>query len=464
MNRFAQVEADMDTFTNSLFPTSGNSNDLFYFNPLPYNRSAILEIDSPKDGKGGYCIGGVNLPQVTCDGKIFVYIPSVTAQGSIELHPDPRYQVPELTRSDAAHIENEYYHISIANGQINRIASVKNKNMILEGLTGSLLIREDRGGFWTTLPTGAVECESASAESCVESGGPLQRIITKGEIRGTKWNPAILCKWEREVRLWKNEDRMDFLYRIDWTGTGCDLSVSFPVPFYTLEAMYETPFAVWPRPAYEMQPGPFGDNRGGEWPSLRFVSVDNSKEAKDEAWGVSIVHQGSHGIIWKRREFIINLLHSPDTNNLECGAVCWDRVPVDGVIHDDDSQERGTHEFSFSLRLHQGNWKKGNTLRLAETVHAPLLKTNGSINGLALEMPSNAGYSALKPSDDGTGIILRLWEAGGEEAVCSFGYAEHGGVYLCGLNEDRLSPLRGEGGRYTVKLKPYEIVSVFLEL
>jgi alpha-mannosidase len=314
------------------------------------------------------------------------------------------------------------------------------------------------------MPTGVSEYESTAAEFSIESGGPLQRIIARGEIRGTEWDAGIVCKWEREVRLLKNEDRIDFLYRIDWEGTGSDLSISIPAPFDAPEAMYETPFAVWPRPAYEPKTGPFNENRGGEWPSLRFVSVDNTHENKGEPWGISIVHQGSHGIIWNHREFIINLLHSPDTNNLECGAVCWDLAPVDGVIHDDDSQERGIHEFSFSLRLHQGNWKEGNTLRLAETVHAPLLKTVGSINGLALEMPSNAGYSALKPSEDGTGIILRLWEAGGEEAVCSFSFAGHGDVYLCTLNEDRLSPLQKEGEKYRVKLKAYEIVSVLLEL
>ena len=99
---------------------------------------------------------------------------------------------------------------------------------------------------------------------------------------------------------------MDFLYKIDWEGSGCDLSVVIPTPFESDHADYETSFAVQSRPVYEPHNLPFSENRGGEWPSLRFVSVLSTGDGTS---GVSVVHEGLHDIIWNGRDFIINLLH-----------------------------------------------------------------------------------------------------------------------------------------------------------
>jgi hypothetical protein len=384
-------------------------------------------------------------------------LPDVAALDTAVLTVHSGVQAPKPERTETDRMENGLYRVQLQDGANLRLESPGVDGLCLEGPVGGLIVREDKGGFWTAQPTGRVKPADSVTEQFVETGGPLRRVITRGALAGTDWNPEVHCLWEREIRLWQGEDRVDFLYRIDWTGSGCDLSAVIPTPFEIDHACYETPFAVWSRPVYAPHNQPFSENRGGEWPSLRFVS------AGDGTHGVSVVHQGLHGIRWDGRAFIINLLHTPDAGNLECGAICWDLSPVDGVIHEPTAHERGIHRFAFSLRLHRGDWRTGHILRLTETLHHPLLEIGAAAEAPGLNLaalPDNVGYSALKPAEDGNGMLLRLWEGGGAETVCVIQYPGCEAAWLCGLNEERLSRLERAEGGFAVTLRPYEILSV----
>ena len=342
IGRYESANAQLD----ALFPASATGRQ-HLFNPLPYERSAIVAL---KDAKGEADIDGFVPQQVLVDGTLHVRVPAMPSLGTIAV--DFHKGSPQtLRRTDKAWIENAFYRIRLGDGCIGSIESPGTQMRLGSGV-GELIVREDKGGFWTTQPTGKTHA-ATTLEQHTEDSGLLQRIISRGEIRGAQWNGAIQCAWQREIRLWSGEDRIDFIYKLDWVGSGCDLSVAIPTLFCVQEASYETPFAVLQRPVYAERLAPFAANRGGEWPSLRFVSAGGAD------WGVSIVHEGCHGIIWNGREFIVNLLHSPDDHNLECGAVCWDLSPVDGAIPEPTAQETGAHEFRFSVRLHQGNWSAG---------------------------------------------------------------------------------------------------------
>ncbi|MDR1060077.1 MAG: glycosyl hydrolase-related protein, partial [Clostridiales bacterium] len=488
MGRFDAAEAQLDALCAPLLPQE-TAAERRVFNPLPYRRGGLVALAGAAGAAGiwgadvaadwgagaagatgaagtgdGGAAGAVShngepLPQVALDGTLYALLPDVAALDTAALTVRSGVQAPKPERTETDSIENGLCRIRLQDGANLRLESLRAGGLCLEGPVGGLIVREDKGGFWTAQPTGRVKPADSVTEQFVEAGGPLQRAITRGALRGTDWNPDVSCLWEREIRLWQGEDRVDFLYRIDWTGSGCDLSAVIPTPFESDRACYETPFAVWPRPVYEPRCQPFSENRGGEWPSLRFVS------AGDGNFGVSVVHEGLHGIRWDGREFVINLLHTPDESNLECGAICWDLAPVDGVIHEPTAHERGTHRFAFSLRLHRGDWRTGHILRLTETLHHPLLEvgaaaTAATAPGLDLsELPDSVGFSALKPAEDGDGMILRLWEGGGEEAACAIRYPGCEDAWLCGLNEERLSRLERAGDGFAVTLRPYEILS-----
>gem|GEM_PF-6803625 len=457
MNRFDAAEAELDALCVPLL-ARGTAAERRFFNPLPYRRGGLAALT---DTSGAVVHNGEVLPQVLLDGTLYAQLPAVAALDTALLTVNSGVRPPEPKRIETDSIENGFYRIRLQDGANLRLESLCADGLSLEGPIGGLTVREDKGGFWTTRPTGRAMPLDSVTERFAEAGGPLRRVITRGIFHGTDWNSGVKCLWEREIRLWQGEDRADFLYTIDWTGSGCDLSAVIPTPFESDHVCYETPFAVWPRPVYEPHNQPFSENRGGEWPSLRFVSAGN------DAFGVSVVHWGLHGVIWSGREFVINLLHTPDESNLECGAVCWDLAPVDGVIHEPTAHEHGIHRFAFSLRLHRGNWKAGRILRLTETLHHSLMEVGAAAAeapGLSLEeLPDNVGYSALKPAEDGSGILLRLWEGGGVEANCEIRYPGCKNAWLCGLNEERLSRLTKAGDSFSVTLRPYEIVSVLFE-
>ncbi|MDR1190914.1 MAG: glycosyl hydrolase-related protein [Verrucomicrobiales bacterium] len=453
MRRFDTAEREFDSALAVVTAGFDGAEGAHVFNPLPFPRSAIITL--PATART-VLADGQPVPAVVADGQVFARVP-LPALGSVELTESGAG--PEILRpANGTCIENEFYRVDADDGAVRRIVSARDERLALEGMIGELLVREDRGGFWTTRPTGASVSAGRGARGVVEESTLLQRVTVSGELRGVPWDENLRCAWEQETRLWRGEDRVDFIYRVDWAGTGSDLSVAIPLPFPLREAFYETPFAVWRRPAYAPVTEPFADNRGGEWPSLRFVSADCG------AWGVSVVHEALHGVSHNDGRFLLNLLHSPDPRNYECGTIWLDQaVPVSGILHDARSHEQGRHEFRFSLRLHDGDWQTGGALRLAEELHQPPLTLAKRPPRLPLTVsaPDNVGWSALKPAADGDGWILRVWEGAGRASSCVVEFGADGEVWRCVMdNERKTARLAGRDGHYAVALAPYEIVTV----
>jgi alpha-mannosidase len=455
MKRYVQIENDLNEFETIIYKKIGSTKSDYLFNPLPYQRKGIVALDKEYNL---VLVDEKEPDQVVIDGKLFLSIPEIIGFGSVKLSRDSGKKAPLMEKVEKTEIRNNFYKVVRKNGKIQYISSLSSEKMRIQET--NLVIREDKGGYWTTQPTGSIYQSLPADISYTEEGGPLERFVSRGTINGVPWNIKTSCKWEQEIRLWQNEDRIDFIYKIEWNGDGADLSVVIPTPFNIKNANYETPFAVWPRPSYKTNNIPFNDNRGGEWPSLRFVSVDNGD------WGISIIHEGCHGIIWNGNDFIINLIHSPKDGNHECGAICWDLVPVDGVIHEPTGHDCGSHEFHFSIVLHSGDWKTGNILQKTESIHQPLLITKSLIpfSDISLDAPNSVGFSALKPSEDRKGIVLRIWEGGGIKSKCTIIYPRCKCALRCGMNEKGTEKLEISNGKMNLELQPFEIVSILFRI
>jgi alpha-mannosidase len=87
-------------------------------------------------------------------------------------------------------------------------------------------------------------------------------------------------------------------------------------------------------------------------------------------------------------------------------------------IYPDPLADEGTQSFAYALLPHEGDWHEGGVREEAEDLNQPLLAKD--VSGLALGTVTPlrvagipAAFSALKPAEDGEGLVFRVYEPAG---------------------------------------------------
>lgn len=88
-------------------------------------------------------------------------------------------------------------------------------------------------------------------------------------------------------------------------------------------------------------------------------------------------------------------------------------------VYPDPLADEGTQSFTYALLPHCGDWLSGGVLAEAEDLNQALLHRRISANGDAAWTPLSIdglalGLGALKPAEDGAGLMLRTYEPGWE--------------------------------------------------
>jgi alpha-mannosidase len=98
---------------------------------------------------------------------------------------------------------------------------------------------------------------------------------------------------------------------------------------------------------------------------------------------------------------------------------------VRSPIYSDPLADEGLQSFTYSLMPHAGGWSEGGVREEAEDLNQPLLAVRaqnlaaGEVNPLNIRgIP--VALSGLKPSEDGEGLILRVYEPRGGRGEFSF--------------------------------------------
>ena len=139
-----------------------------------------------------------------------------------------------------------------------------------------------------------------------------------------------------------------------------------------------------------------------------------------------------------------------------------------------DARELRSYTFRYAIYPHRGDWKSAYSYRQA-------LEFNCALDGMQLRggeklpheksflsiKPENVILSALKVADDGDGIILRFYEAAGENTDAEITFfrepAEVKAVNLLEYEDEEVSKgLQIEGKRIKLNVKPFEIVTLRL--
>lgn len=400
-------------------------------------------------------------------------------------------------------IETDYYSIRLnENGQISRLFDKQfNRELLQDGLCGNeLQLFHDTPELWDAWDIAKdYEDRPASAQR-LKDWRLLEQSVDRIVVE-LIWD--IGCSSIRQQLVVPlHERRLEFRTFADWRESHKLLKVAFPLAMNGAKATYEIPFGALERPTH----------RNTSWEQAQYeVCGHRWADLSEHGYGVSLLNDCKYGYDIKDSVMRLSLLRAPS----------WPDVAAD----------RGEHYFTYALYPHEGSWQQAGTVREAALLNEPLRafevagqtegnngigvigKANeaakhgnvaiartdgaakhgniaiGDTNATASASRASSSLGAalgsshswinvtgegvvldtVKPAEDGSGIVLRLYESGGGRAEALIDLSEQ---LLNGeerftasevnVLEDWQSDLPMEGHSLRLSFKPFEIKSIKL--
>ena len=243
------------------------------------------------------------------------------------------------------------------------------------------------------------------ADGCV-------KIMEQGDVRvwmraTNRYNGSTLTQ---DFILYRAKPDIEVRVTADWHEHHKMLKLSFPVAVTDPSAHYEIPFGAITRPA-----------NGEEEPGHRWVDVDGRTDKG--TYGLALVNDAKYSYDVQDSDLRMTVVR---------GAIWAD--------HYGDRDEwcefmdQGMHKFTYHLLPHTGSWQDVGPVSipaLAAECNHPLTHVmetyhQGPLGAVQSYVSVEGGskgqlmVSALKPAEDGKGIVVRVYEACGKAVKGSF--------------------------------------------
>ncbi|MBN1656684.1 MAG: glycoside hydrolase [Deltaproteobacteria bacterium] len=148
-------------------------------------------------------------------------------------------------------------------------------------------------------------------------------------------------------------------------------------------------------------------------------------------------------------------------------------LSADGIsgplIPTPEAQELGVHNYSYSVYPYSGDWREAQIFRRAFETSQPLraIQINNrpdSDLSAAFEIePDNLVLSALKKSEDGTGVVVRFFETKGSACKAIITVPDRiKAASVVNLIEDEEKKIKIKNNKLRIMVGPFEIVSLKL--
>jgi alpha-mannosidase len=363
-----------------------------------------------------------------------------------------------LKQTQATSIENEFYRIDI-DSSVTGIYDKELGEYIMKGNVGDLVIEQDIGSPWETLtkPTfeeslstpyfidTVVDPEHSSSIKVLESCG--RKVIN---ITGSYINPVRKINkviWNQEITLYDGIKKIFFKTDIDWDAANNRVSISFPLSFKTPddEAFYEIPYGILKRKAYR---GVFGEHAqpNGDWPALNFMACRN--EEKD--YCVMLLNKGLPCHQVKNGVILLSILRSPD-------VLVW-ALDIEG------SKDKGRHTFEYAVTSNKGGLREGLAVQQGKEFNTEFMSCEAQSKEALLKTEycfvrntnNSVIISAIKRAEYDDSIIIRTYEAYGEDAIDTLKLFED----MEGSETNLLEEESGKAADIQFSYRPYEIKTV----
>jgi alpha-mannosidase len=436
--------------------TAGSA-PLLIFNPLGWQRSGLVEADIQMPGATPSGVSVLDakdhvLPSkiLSSDSKTNTYhllveakdIPSLGYQVA-HVVPGARSFAGDLKVSGTT-LENSVLKV-VVDPKTGCITSLYDKKSQFETLAphscgNELIAFQDKPKQFDAWNIDAdfdkvfTKLDMADSVQLVESG-PLRAVV-----RVTRtWQSS---KFVQDIELYNGMDQVNIVNDIDWHETHILLKAAFSLAASSPMATYEIPYGTIQRPT----------TRNNSWedakfevPALRWADLGNDQH------GFSLINESKYGYDAPGNVLRLSLLRSP--------------------TDPDPNADRGHHHFSYALYPHAGDWKQALTVRhgyeynyklraMQVEAHTGTLPLEHSFLGVGAE---NVVLTAVKKAEDSNALILRFYEWAGKDGNVSIQLPKGAtSAKLTNLIEqtDGASLPIESGGKVTVPVHPYEIVTV----
>jgi alpha-mannosidase len=280
-----------------------------------------------------------------------------------------------------------------ADGCIPSVRDLHANREVLAGVGNEFHLLRDYPNRWS-----AWDIEGSAMEDYqVVGGGGEGRVVESGPLR-------VVLEFSRSVNrslatqrivLRAGSRRLDFDTTVDWKERDRVLKVAFPLAIQTDHSVCEIQYGHVRRPVH----------RNTSWDAARFeIPLQRWLDLTEGDYGIALLNNGIFG-----------------------GDVLGNRVRLTllkGASAPDPEADLGIHRRTFSLFPHGGTTLQGGVIEEALALNVPLLVRPGAVAGGA-EMSwlsidrLGVTLEALKRSEDGAAIVVRLLEAGGRRTNVS---------------------------------------------
>jgi alpha-mannosidase len=442
-----QLEAVVATATGIRDGALGSGSGAWAIaNPTLDTRPLSVIIPDGNGWLGGDLIqqrveGGVLVHQAgeTLGGLETRVLPAGSEQGGTGHAPD---NAARAERTASGHtIENGVIRVEIgADGTLHRVFDKRANRDALSERGNQLWAYVDRPRAWDawdideTYESNGFEITGVDRIEIVEEG-PF-----RAAVRVTRtWRDSTFVQ---TYRLTADSSRVDIHTTIDWHERLMLVRAQFPTAIHTHEAIYETMFGVHKRPTH----------RNTAWDRARFeVSAHRFVDLSEPDYGVALLNDAKYG-------------HSAHNGTLGISL-------IRGSIFPDPLADEGTHEFTYALYPHEGDWIDGGVTAEARALNAPLIAVPVEA-GTAARQPFvtqegvTLGLGALKRAHDGDGLVLRVYEQHGVRGATTLSFDRpFSRVTRVNLLEEEVEgeEVIHDGATVTLTVRPFEIVTLLLE-
>ena len=441
--KFAEDIANR-VITNSLH-VENKENCYSIINVAAQNRNSIVFIPNIISNIRLTDEEGKTIPIQRVDGGIIAYVESVPAMGvkyliaTKDISFSNNYRIEIDANSEDITVVTPFYEIILnQDGQISRLYDKENQREILEcGKCGNVLqIFEDK-----PLDFDAWELDMFYYQKMQEIKKLIHReIVENGEIRTVirqkfEINMSVIVQ---DIILYNFNRRIDFKTFVDWQETHKILKVAFPVDVRATYATYDIQYGNIRRP----------NNSNTTWERAKFECVGHRwADLSEHNYGVALLNDSKYGYDIHQNIMRLSLLKS--------------------ATYPDYSADKGEQEFCYSLYPHQGDFVESNVVLEAFDLNQPLESYRGRVilpinelgNSIFID-GGNIEIDAFKKSEDGEAFVLRFHEYSGETSMLNIqlGFSVTN-VVESDLMERAIenSKINFCGGRFSTRIKPYEI-------
>lgn len=235
-------------------------------------------------------------------------------------------------------------------------------------------------------------------------------------------------------------DRIDFVTDVDWNERNQLLKTIFAFDVMADKAKYDIQFGHVERATH--------DNTG--WDSARFESAGQKwVDVSENNYGVALLNDGKYGFGVDDGDVSMTILKSGS-------------FPFDGA-----SERIPT--FTYSIVPHRRSGCDSGILEKSYVLNRPFYAIAAKEN-LQGRLPEEFSFmqcqtegvivETIKRSEDGDGVIARMYEAYKERKTVEIRIPNATAVILCDLNETEIETLPVCDGVVTFNIKPFEIITL----